>query len=257
MHSLKYIVCTLLLSLPLSLSAAQSVNLYGPGGPHVALQKVGEDFHAQTGIKVNVTFGPQASWNEKAKHNADILFGTSEQSALAIIADHSAQFDAAKIMPIYLRPAIILVKKGNPKKIKGLMDLTRPGIGIVVPEGSGKSNTSGTGVWEDMIGRSGNIEQIAKFRKNIVSFTPNSGSARKAFLENPQVDAWITWLDWAKTNPDFGDVVAIEKELVIYRDINVALKKMPSKQSVQFANYLTSDKAKTIFAQYGFTQTAR
>lgn len=83
------------------------------------------------------------------------------------------------------------------------MDLSKPGIGVVVPGGVGVSNTSGTGVWEDMIGRTGGINILKGFRSNIVLFSPNSGGARKEFLENPKVDAWITWLDWDKSNPDW------------------------------------------------------
>ncbi|MEG0007339.1 MAG: substrate-binding domain-containing protein [Aeromonas sp.] len=236
-----------------SFSALADVNLYGPGGPHTALIKAGETFQAETGIKVNVHFGPQAIWNDKAKENADILFGASEQSALAIASDHSQNFDIKNITPLYLRPAIIIVKKGNPKNIKDLTDLASPGIGVVVADGSGISNTSGTGVWEDMIGRTGDVKMVASFRKNIVLFTPNSGSARKAFLDDSRVDAWVTWLDWAKSNPDFGDVIAIDKNLVIYRDVNIVLNNNPNEDSIKFYNYLTGDSAKKIFQQFGWS----
>ncbi|MEG0006612.1 MAG: substrate-binding domain-containing protein [Aeromonas sp.] len=246
------ILAALSITLP-SFSVLADVNLYGPGGPHTALIKVGEAFQTETGIRVNVHFGPQASWNDKAKENADILFGASEQSALAIATDHAEHFDIHNITPLYLRPAIILVKKGNPKNIQGLTDLAKSGIGIVVADGAGTSNTSGTGVWEDMIGRTGDINIVADFRKNIVLFTPNSGGARKAFLEDSKVDAWVTWLDWAKSNPDFGDVITIEKDLVVYRDINVVLKNNPSKDTLRFSTYLKGDKAKEIFQQFGWS----
>lgn len=84
---------------------------------------------------------------------------------------------------MYFREAIILTQKGNPLKIKGLKDLANKKVKIVVPEGAGKSNTSGTGVWEDMIGRTQDLDLISKFRQNIVACTPNSGSTKKAFLE--------------------------------------------------------------------------
>lgn len=157
--------------------------------------------------------------------------------------------------PSLLGTAIILVKKGNPKDIQGLIDLAKPGIGIVVPDGAGISNTSGTGVWEDMIGRTGDINMVSHFRKNIVLFTPNSGSARKAFLEDSRVDAWVTWLDWAKSNPDFGDTVMIEKELVVYRDVNIVLKNNPTEDSLKFSTYLKSNTAKDIFQQLGWSDT--
>ncbi len=47
----------------------------------------------KTGVTVNVNYGPQHKWNEDAKKNADILFGASEQSALAITRDHKDRFN--------------------------------------------------------------------------------------------------------------------------------------------------------------------
>lgn len=253
MNKYVYMTASALVTMLTSYSTLADVNLYGPGGPHTALIKVGKAFEEETGTKVNVHFGPQGSWNDNAKKNADILFGASEQSALAIATAHKQAFDINKIEPLYLRPAIILVKKGNPKNIQGLTDLTKPGIGIVVPEGAGVSNTSGTGVWEDMIGRTGDISLVTKFRKNIVQYTPNSGGARKAFLEDPRVDAWVTWIDWAKSNPDFGDVVKIEDKFVVYRDVNIVLKNNPDKDAQQFAEYLKGEKSKQIFQQLGWS----
>ncbi|OCX42661.1 accessory colonization factor AcfC [Campylobacter ornithocola] len=231
--------------------ANADINLYGPGGPHTALKDVASKYSEKTGVKINVNFGPQATWFEKAKKDADILFGASDQSALAIASDFEKDFDVNKIKPLYFREAIILTQKGNPLKIKGLKDLADKKVRIVVPEGAGKSNTSGTGVWEDMIGRTQNIQTIANFRSNIVAFTPNSGSARKLFAEN-KADAWITWIDWSKSNPDIGTAVAIEKDLVVYRTLNVVAKENSSKEVQDFINYLSSDEVKEIFEKYGW-----
>lgn len=238
--------------LSMSTLALSEINLYGPGGPHTALIEVTKKYKEKTGKDVKVNFGPQSSWNEKAKINADILFGASEQSALAIANDHKENFDVYQIEPIYLRRAIILVKKGNPKKINGLKDLANKNVGIIAPDGMGKSNTSGTGVWEDMIGRTKDIETIKKFRKNIISFTANSGAARKMFLEDENVDAWITWIDWAKSNPEYGDIVEIEKELVVFRDFNIVSNKKPTEEVVDFIKFIKSNEGKQIFNKYGW-----
>lgn len=228
------------------------INLYGPGGPHTALLKVAEKYKEKTGTNVIVNFGPQGTWDEKAKENADILFGASEQSALAIADDHKERFDVKDIEPLYLRRAIILVKKGNPKNIKGLKDLAKKKVGIIAPDGMGKSNTSGTGVWEDMIGRTKDIELVKKFRSNIVSFTPNSGTARNMFLNDENVDAWITWIDWAKSNPNYGEVVEIEKDLVVYRDMNLVPRKDADKDVKDFIEFAKSKEVEGIFKEFGW-----
>lgn len=126
-------------------------------------------------------------------------------------------------------------------------------VRVVVPEGTGKSNTSGTGVWEDMIGRTQDIKTIQNFRNNIVAFVPNSGSARNLFAQD-QADAWITWIDWSKSNPDIGTAVAIEKDLVVYRTFNVVAKEDAGKETQDFIAYLSSKEAKEIFKKYGWRE---
>ena len=48
---------------------------------------------------------------------------------------------------LYVRPAGILVRKDNPKKIKSFDDLTRSGVRIVDVNGAGQ-----LGLWEDLAG---------------------------------------------------------------------------------------------------------
>lgn len=53
---------------------------------------------------------------------------------------------------LYLRRSTILVRKGNPKRIKALQDLMKPGHSVLVVNGAGQN-----GLWEDMAGRPGDI----------------------------------------------------------------------------------------------------
>lgn len=93
--------------------------------------------------------------------------------------------------PIYIRPAIIAVRKGNPKGVRGFDDLLKPGMKIVVTEGAGVANTSGTGTWEDVAGRAGSLDDVKRFRSNIVGFGKGSGPSFQMFVSK-QADAWIT-----------------------------------------------------------------
>lgn len=242
--------------LALSSTAFADINLYGPGGPHTALQEAAALYSQKTGVPVKVHFGPQAKWNEEAKKNADILYGASEQSALAIARDHQDKFREKDIEPLYLRKSILLVKKGNPKNIKGVQDLAQPGIGIIVNDGGGTSNTSGTGVWEDIAGRKGDIHTVSAIRKNIILFAPNSGTARKALENQEGADVWITWADWAASNPGIGDVVEIESDHVIWRDMNIVVRKDANKEIREFAAWLNSDEAAPSFTKYGWVRQA-
>ncbi|MFJ2996453.1 substrate-binding domain-containing protein [Raoultella planticola] len=251
---MKKTLITLLLTL--SSTAFADIHLYGPGGPHTALQEAATLYSQKTGVSVTVHYGPQAKWNEEAKKNADILYGASEQSALAITRAHQDRFSEKDIEPLYLRKSILLVKKGNPKNINGVDDLTRPGIGIIVNDGGGTSNTSGTGVWEDIAGRKGNLNTISGIRKNIILFAPNSGTARKALEHQDGADVWITWADWAASNPGIGDVVEIEPDYVIWRDMNITVRKNANRETRKFAEWLRSDEAAPAFTKYGWVKQA-
>ncbi|HAH7687536.1 TPA: solute-binding protein [Escherichia coli] len=238
----------------LSSAAYADINLYGPGGPHTALLEAARLYTEKKGVVVNVHYGPQNKWNEDARQNADIIFGASEQSALAVIRDHTDRFSEKDIQPLYLRKSILLVKKGNPKNIRGIDDLTRPGTGIIVNDGGGTSNTSGTGVWEDIAGRKGNIETVAGIRKNIILFAPNSGTARQALENLPGADVWITWADWAVSNPGTGDVVEIAPDYLIWRDMNIAVRQDADAETRQFAAWLQTDEAAPVFEKYGWSR---
>ena len=59
-------------------------------------------------------------------------------------------FASENIGAIYIRPTIIAVEAGIPKGITGFEDLLTDGVKIIVTEGAGVSNNSGTGTWENV-----------------------------------------------------------------------------------------------------------
>ncbi len=227
-----------------------TISLYGAGGPHTALIKVGKLFTQKTGIKVKVGFGPETKWMKDAQKDADIIWGTSEQSMTAFLENYK-EFDSKDVEPIYIRKAVIAVQKGNPKAIKGFDDLLKPDVKVVVVEGAGVYNTSGTGVWEDVAGRLGSLSDVKKLRKNIVAFAKGSGAGFKAFKEG--ADAWITWTHWVKTHPENADMIELSKERVIYRDLSIVTNPKVDKSTQDFIAFLKGDEAKTIFQSEGWS----
>ncbi|MCK7612689.1 extracellular solute-binding protein [Roseibium sediminicola] len=228
------------------------VKLYGAGGPHTAFQKVADVWQERTGTEVEIVAGPESRWSRDAQADADIIWGTSEQSMTAFLQTYKT-FSSDLVEPIYLRPAVIAVKTGNPKNIKGFDDLLREDIRIVVTEGAGVYNTSGTGTWEDVAGRLGELEDVAAFRKNIVDFSLGSGASFRAFKEK-DADAWITWPNWPLTHPDDLELVEIEPERKIWRDISVAVAPNASPEARDFVNFLISEEGQEIMASEGWVR---
>lgn len=176
------------LALPVAAHAADVLNVYGPGGPAPAMKEAAATFGGKTGIQVKVTAGPTPQWIDQAKADADVVYGGSENMMTDFVTAMEGRIDERDVSPLYLRPYSILVRPGNPKKIRGVRSLLAPGVRILVVNGAGQ-----TGAWEDMAGRTGKIETVRALRKNIVAFSKNSAEAKQKWIDDPGIDAWLIW----------------------------------------------------------------
>ena len=84
------------------------------------MKEAAKQFTNKTGIAVHVTSGPTTQWSEKAKLDADVIYSGSEAMMSDFENTFSEQIIKDSIEPLYLRPAAILVRKGNPKILKDL-----------------------------------------------------------------------------------------------------------------------------------------
>lgn len=248
---MSYIRWPLLLSflvLPLS-TAAATLQVYGPGGPYPAMRDAAAEFSKKHDVKVEVTAGPTPQWIDKAKADADLIYSGSENMMTDFVKAMEGRIVETSITPMYLRPSAILVRPGNPTKIKDLPDLTQTGHKVMVVQGAGQ-----TGMWEDMIGRQGDINMVRQLRKNIVFFAPNSAEAKKMWIEDPSIDAWIIYNIWQVANPKLADTVAVSKPFVIYRDSGIALTKEGESNPLAkaFKEFLLSPEGASIFARWGW-----
>lgn len=253
------------LSLPWQPLAAQSaaapaetLYVYGPGGPLPAMRDAAAAFGRTHGVHVAVTGGPTPQWLAKARQDADVIFSGAEHmmtdferlfSDSAAGATASTRIDAATITPLYLRPSAILVRKGNPKRIRRFEDLLRPGLRLLVVQGAGQ-----TGLWEDMAGRTGDISVVRAFRGNIGAVAPTSGDARKLWVDDQGFDAWIIWNVWQVANPELADLVPVAPQWRVYRDAGVALtvRGNARRHAREFATFLQTPDGARIFARWGW-----
>lgn len=229
--------------------AAETLRVYGPGGPLPAMKEAAAAFGYRHGIVVTVTGGPTRNWLDKAKQDADLIYSGAEHMMTDFINALSDQIDPSTVMPLYLRPSSVLVRPGNPKGIRGLRDAAKPGVNILVVQGAGQ-----TGLWEDMAGRTGDIELLRPIRRNIRVYAPDSGKAREAWIGDKSLDAWLIWNVSQVSNPDLAHAVPVENEFVIYRDTAIAYtRRGREKPSVrEFVNYLQGREGAGIFAKWGW-----
>lgn len=245
-----------LLSLAAASAGAQradTLHVYGPGGPLPAMRDAAAEFGRRHGIVMDVTGGPTTQWLDKAKTDADVIFSGSEHMMTDFVrqleSGTAGRIEEATIMPMYLRASAILVRKGNPRKIRTFTDLTKPGMKVLVVQGAGQ-----TGMWEDIAGRTGNIDVVRAFRRNIGAFAPNSGEAKKIWTTDPGYDAWLIYTIWQVANRDVADLVEMRDPWVIYRDAGIALTRegQGKQHAREFRDFLLSAQGARIFAKWGW-----
>ena len=150
---------------------------------------------------------------------------------------------------ICFTPLAMLVRPGNPKHIKSVKDLFKPGLKVLVVNGAGQN-----GVWEDMAGRKGDIKTVAALRNNIVGYAKNSAEAKQTWTDNKDIDVWLIWNIWQVANPQLADVVPIERDYAIYRDAGIAITtRAENKPAAKaFVSFLQSPAGAKIFAKWGW-----
>jgi accessory colonization factor AcfC len=229
---------------------AVTINAYGPGGPAPAMREAAQVFGAKKGVTVAITAGPTAKWKDQAMQDADLIFSGSEYMMHDFAnKDLPGLIDPATIRTLYLRPSAILVRPGNPKKIKGIKDLAKPNLKVLVVAGAGQ-----VGMWEDVAGRTGKVKLVDGVRRNIGFSAPNSAEAKKIWNSDMTYDAWLIWTIWQKESPASADLVKTEPENTVYRSCGLALtQRSPQKALVtEFADFVQSPEGKAIFVKWGW-----
>ena len=234
---------------PAAAQDALTVHVYGPGGPGPAMTDSAQTFNARYGANVIVTAGPTANWQDAAMQDADIFYSGAENMMTDFVSEFGAQIDESTIDPLYVRVATILVHPGNPLKIKRLLDLTRPGVRVMIVQGSGQ-----TGLWEDIAGRFGDVATIRALRRNIVAFEPDTATAHQVWNSPGAPDAWIALYSEHGANPTQSDAIRLEPGLEIVRDAGIALPIAGEAKpvAVLFYKFVHSTEGLEIFKRWGW-----
>lgn len=245
-----FAVAVLGLAISGAVQARDVLHVYGPGGPAPAMRQAAQVFAKANGVDVVVTAGPTSQWAGQALRNADLIYSGSEHMMSTLAQTFKGVIDPATAKLLYLREAMILVRPGNPKKIRGMNHLLRSGVRVLTVNGAGQ-----VGLWEDMIGRSGKIELLRALRKNIAfPEAANSGEAKQRWQADPGLDAWLTWGIWQNANPTLADAVRVEPEFRMYRDSSIAITRRAREnpRAAAFVAFLRSAEGAAIFVEHGW-----
>jgi accessory colonization factor AcfC len=228
-------------------SAGQTLHVYGPGGPKGPFEECAQQFGKQTGIKVVVTAGPESGWMAQALQDADLVYGGAEYMLTQTGLAHPGFFDEGTRVSLYARPSGVLVRPGNPKKIRRLEDLAALGVKLIDVNGAGQ-----LGMWEDA---AKTAELMNGIRKNIRLSVTSSAEAVSQWKAHPDdFDAWFTFASWHYRLPQDTELAPIPANQLVTRGTPVVItaRTQQAKAARQFLTFLQSEAGHAIVKKWGW-----
>lgn len=146
---------------------------------------------------------------------------------------------------IAYRASAIIVPAGNPKNIRGVEDLARPGVRVGV-----SVIDCLRGLWEDISGRLGLLDKI---RKNISYYANGCIAIVEAVADN-QVDAAFAWSAFKHLEPDRIEVIEMPKEQQVLRGTGVGMLSFAkdTESARKFMDFLITPEARAFYKEYGW-----
>ena len=217
------------------------------------LEEAVESFHKETGIRVDLNLGGSGTMLSQMKlsRRGDVYIPGSPDYMIKAIRD--GVIDPASTVTLAYLILAINVQHGNPRNIKTLFDLTKPGIRIAI----GNPEAVCVGLYAvEMLERNGLLKQV---QKNIVTHAP-SCEATASLVVLKKVDAVIGWDVFSKWNPNEIDTVLLKpREIprIAYIPAAIATYSQDKKTAQKFIYFLLSPEGKKIFAKWGYITTEK
>lgn len=239
-------------TLTLQASAQEVLHLYGPLGLNPAIKEAADIFAARHGVGVEVASGALSEWREDVKKNGDLVYCTGEFIMSDFVRNKEAPVYERSLARLYVRPSFMLVRPDNPKDIRDFPDLLRPGMKVMLVNGSGLS-----GLWENMTGRLQSLQNLVALQKNIVVCAADTEEAMRTWRERKDIDAWLTWNVWHMPRRDSAKVIPISDDYKIYRECSVSLTERSRNNPIaaEFVDFLASRECADIFGSWGWAHT--
>ena len=233
-----------------------------------------EQWKAKTGDTVTI----KQSHGGSGKQARAVIDGLeADVVTLALAADIDAIADKAKTLPAnwqkrlghnsspYTSTIVLLVRKGNPKKIKDWDDLIKPGISVITPN----PKTSGGARWNHLaayayaLKKNGGDETKAKaflaaLYKNVPVLDSGARGSTTTFVQRGIGDVLIAWENEAFLSIDeFGadkfEIVAPSLSILAEPPVavvdKVAAKHGTTKVAEAYLNFLYTPEAQEIIAK--------
>jgi molybdate transport system substrate-binding protein len=236
--------------------------VYVGGTMRPAMETLVKQYEKETGRKLEIDYGDSGENLIKVETSRRGDLYVAHDPFHGAIVHKGLGIDAWVVAT--LEP-VIVVAKGNPKKIAGLADLAKPGVKVVLTDA--EYSTAGH-VWTLMFKKAGLAEAI---QKNVVTTTRSGGEAANA-VSIGNADAAIVWNAVQFLRRDKLDAVAIEPPFrpvpgadavtsptfgpidmsAIRVTVDVLASSKDPAAARAFADFVASDRAAKVWNDFGF-----
>ena len=246
------VICaTMVLGLPGGVRSGQELLIFAGAASQPPTEEVARSFEEKTGSKVGVAFGGSGYvLSQMIMGKKGDLYFPGSSDFMEIAKKKGVVFPETEKRVVYLVPAIN-VQRGNPKNIRGLKDLTTPGLRVAIanPEGV----CVGTYAVE-IIERSFAPQEKAAFMGNLVNYTESCERTATA-ISLKAVDAVIGWSVFQYWDPARIETVPLKPSEVIrvgYIPIAISRFSADPGHAQRFVDFLLSEDGKAIFRRYKY-----
>lgn len=237
--------CLSLFTLP-GLSFGQELFVFAGAASKPPTETAAKAFEKKTGVKVNLTFGGSGfvlSQMTLAK-KGDLYFPCSSDF-MEIAKKKGLVFPESEKYIVYLVPAIN-VQMGNPKGIKSLRDLNKPGLRVAIANPEGVC----VGLYAvEIIEKNFTAKERAAFRRNLVNYTESCEKTATA-VSLKAADAVIGWEVFQYRDPERIETIPLKKhEIARIGYIPIAISKFTTDKVLakKFIDFILSGEGKAFF----------
>ncbi|MCA1932925.1 MAG: molybdate ABC transporter substrate-binding protein [Calditerrivibrio sp.] len=244
-------ILLLILSFSLVFAEEKKLLLFVGSASQPPTTDAAKAFEKKTGVKVELVFGGSGYvLSQMILSKSGDLYFPGSSDFMEIAKRKGVVFPETEKYAVYLVNAIN-VQKGNPKNIKTLKDLARPGLKVAI---ANPENVCVGTYAVEIIEKNFTKEEKEAFRKNLINYTESCEKTATA-ISLKTVDAVIGWRVFHYWDPERIETIPLkpsEISRIGYLPIAISKYSKDPKLAQAFIDFIMSDEGKAYFKKYNY-----